>query len=307
MEDKTELLGIKKKLDYNSLTDQDKVVVDRASSGWVIEPIIFETGRSTCTPILASIGFEMMSDSNYESATTGAFATNDAFSAHDKIHMMKELFNQQIDILVRVATNYIKESTISSFTNFYNLAIRQMINPDRYHMTGLAFWGLSTFCDDIKADYWISSQVRSYIFNYLEMNNKYDILPDIVNNIKNGNATRDDLPPGTWRDYTAQLAVNIAQYIGTLMVEDMFLTLGRLCANDTVYEDLKQRSVLINNVSPHNITIEYVINVYMSNYMYPGLYSLIADPINKSVYRALCNIIGTFPETLLDNTNPEKQ
>lgn len=294
----------KHKLFYDSLTEMDKDVLNRKCD-WVIEPLIFETGRSTRTPILSSIGFEMMGDSITEALNKDIFSSHD-FSNEDKLNLLRDIKFQQIDILCKNTINYIRQTSTMNFTNFCN-----SIFGDMFNKSIKALFNFPSF-DSIfnKNDWWISNQIRLYIHNYIEFNEKYNIFLNNVNHIKSESYDGNDISKGTWRDYSAQVSVNISQYIGAMMVEALnSLIMYIVASRPDILEKLKTKSNILNNIenSPEIMDIGYLANVYLDNYIYPRLYSLIANEINNSVYSALCNIMATFPLTLDVIVNNERK
>lgn len=284
----------KHKLFYDSLTEIDKDVINRKCD-WIIEPFIFETGGSARTPILSSIGFEMMGDSITEGLNKCIFASHD-FSDEDKRNLLIDIKFQQIDIVCKNATNYIRQTSTMNFTNFCNSIFGNLFNKSINAL--LNFPSFDAIFN--KDSWWISNQIRLYINNYIEFNEKYNIFLNNANHIKSESYDGNDISKGTWRDYSAQLSINISQYIGAMMVEALNSIMYTIGSRPDILEKLKTKSKIFNiidSMESFNMDTGYLVKVYLDNYIYPQLYSLIANEINNSVYGALCNIMAAFPVT----------
>jgi len=280
----------------DSLTEMDKVAIKRRAGA--IEPIIFESGKSIGTPILSSIGFEMIGDSNLEALKNNIFSNDVLTKYQNRTYLVQDLHHPRVEVLAENTTNYIIESSMINFANLCNYLFKDIVeNWDQ----NKCIFSLSD--NEI---IWIYNQIESYIDNLVDVNREYNVIEDSTNSLINYLRYNkgDMLPDGIWKSYAEEVAVTIAQYIGSIMSRILYSYVYKLSYIDNgrdILKNLRCRSFIIDNIGDvSSMSDSYIIYVYINNYIYPYLYELIANNINGSIYCALCNIIITFPNLFYD-------
>ena len=279
-----ELLDINK--ESKNLSPVDNIVVNIGDS-WVLQPLIFDKADYKRTPILSIINTEMIGDSNAEILSGDNFFNP---TLDDKMHydlLLNTMKSSQVEVLARSIFNYIIETSVISFTNYCNTLFDDILHID---YTTAAY----NFKLKMDEDEWILKVLTNYIYDFIKIDKKYNIIKDMINKANDHN---EFLPDGTWRDYTTQIAVTIAQYIGTLMTRSLFENIYFVVYVDN-NENLKkliESSVLIKaNNKEKFLNEKHFIYTYICTFISNSLYNLVASSINQSVYRALCNVPCTF-------------
>lgn len=286
-------------IDPAGMSPMDMTVIEEATRhNWVIQPLIFTPdtpGDPVRSGILSNINIEMVGDSNRETLENGVFAKA-TVSREDQKKLLNRLEYQQIQIIDDIITNNIKESSLLNFSNYYKNIFGKTINirnidPESY------------FSRKLIEDNWIRNNVYNYINTFIDFNVKYNLMEAIALHNKE-NTTGDILPEGSWKDYTNQFSISIAQYIGNMITEALYNGIRYAVYHDngTLLNRLSDFSVLVEKVNKENIPInkELFMYNYITKYISYSLYRLVAESINDSVYRILCNVPAMYASMLCD-------
>lgn len=298
------------KINPDGMSPMDMTVMEEVTRpSWVIQPLIFaRNGDPVRSSLLSSINIEMIGDSNAETLSAGAF-TNPTVSIEDQRKLLNSLEFQQLHLIADTITNNIKEMAIINFSNFYkqvfgNDIIIRNIDPEIY------------FSSKLVEDNWIKHNVFNYVNMFVDFNTKYNLMKDIgVHN--RDNSSGDVLPEGSWKDYTDQFSISISQYIGNLITEALYrcIRYGVYHESDRALNKLANASVIVEKVNEGDIPIDkdFFLYNYITKYISSFLYKLVAESINGSVYRILCNVPCMYSSMFHDMTRfylenyPEKE
>lgn len=284
-------------MNLNELTPFEKEVADVLSNDsvfdeYVIHPILFDPNFNGGdevkeSPILARINFNMISDSNTQILSTNKLLKDRFHNDKTNKYVLKDLFMDQRFIICKATLNNIIESSVMSFSNYWNWAKQTILGNILEISDQFANHNDSCIYKFNKNMYDDSDNLQGFIDGYLTGIEESSAFTT-YNKIKSLSSEASAI-----ENYTELKAINLSQYITTIIVKTIHESLFAYLSDYRI-DLMSEKSFLLKSLKANNYNMNMIVEYLIGNTLYNSLYNFTMNCLNPSIYNILYSAATSY-------------